>query len=102
MTCLCFPDAFFKLWISHSLWCSFVADLNTNLQQRVTGKLTVAVMTLIYIRGVPGSNTFLNTDYLEIFVGLFSYYRQVCGMVLRFCCGLVDSRSSEMLRGVGF
>jgi len=72
-----------------------------NLQQRVTGKLNLAVMTLVFIRGVPGSNTFLTTDYVEIFVGLFSYYRQVCGMMSCFCCGSVDGRSSEMLRGVG-
>jgi len=84
-----------------SLRCSFIADFNTSLQQRVTEKLTVAVTTLVYIRGVPGSNTFLNTDYLEIFVGLFSYYRQVCGTILGFCCDSVDGRSSEMLRDVG-
>jgi hypothetical protein len=67
----------------------------------VTGKLNQAITTLIYIRGVPGSNRFLNTDYLEIFVGLFSHYRQVCVTISGFCCGTVDGLSSELLRGVG-
>ena len=43
---------------------------------------------------------FLNTDYLEIFVGHFSHYREVCGMISGFCCGAVHGRSSEILRGV--
>jgi hypothetical protein len=98
---LCFPDAFFSSWISQRPWCSFIADLNKILHQRVTGNLAQAVTSLIYIRGVSGSNRFLNSDYLEIFVGFFSHYRQVGGMISGFCCGAVDGRSCEMLRGVG-
>ena len=101
MICLCFPDAFFRSRISHRLWCSFIADLNKILHKRLRGKLNQTVTTLIYIRGVPGSNRFLNTDYLETFVDLFSHYRQVYGMILGFCCGAVDGNSSETLRGVG-